>query len=575
MKTALTISILLLAAAGGYAQSGWTHITDPNNPVVTFTHPGIYKGAAWIDFDNDGDIDLFAAPRFLFRNDGNTTFTQVATIIGSTTQQNPSGCSWADLDNDGNIDCILSQYPSGLYKNNGNGTFTNLTAQVDSLVNYASWGCAIGNMNNDALPDLVYAHAAGFHTNAPTRPSRLVKSTGSGFTGTALNGYAFTDSLKPFTVPYWSDYDMDGDMDLFVASGPGGTLGPDFCYRNMKIETGLDTLYRMTTELFATQLQDGQCYNFIDADNDGDLDLCLTNYAGAATRFYVNTAGIFTSANAPFTGVNVQNLSNNWGDFDNDGDLDVLITNDNQLTKFYANNGSGTFSYQSNVLAAPAGAAGVTNGDFDNDGDLDIFLHGLNNAKGLYRNDSFATGNNWFSLKLTGVVSNRSAIGAFVKVKATVNGQPVWQIREVNAQNSFQSQNDLRVHIGLKDATVIDSLVITWPNSPPAYFTSLPVSQFYELQEGGTLAAAVHETTKERLTFTVFPNPAVDELNVKLNELHDKDFTWQISDTAGRAVMKGNYRQRKPINIQQLKPGSYIIRVEGKNTAGAVVFTKL
>src|SRR3954463_7142689 len=96
-----------------FAQGGFTKIVDPLNPVTTFTTPGYYKGAAWIDFDNDNDLDLFASPNFLFRNDGNGIFTQLVSPFGFTAMQNPGGSSWADLNGDGFIDCIIAQYPSG------------------------------------------------------------------------------------------------------------------------------------------------------------------------------------------------------------------------------------------------------------------------------------------------------------------------------------------------------------------------------------------------------------------------------------------------------------------------------
>ena len=550
-----------------FAQGGFNKVVDPANPVTVFTTPGFYKGAAWIDFDNDNDLDLFASPNLLFRNDGNGVFVQLTNPFGFTPGQNPGGSSWADLNHDGLIDCIIAQYPSNVYLNNGNGSFTNISSQIPNLNGFPAWACAIGDWNKDAYPDFVFAHAANFHPAGPF-PSKLYLNTNASVTPQYITGYTLTDSTRPYTVPYWSDYDLDGDMDLFVASGPGGSPGPDFCYKNLKMETGLDSLQRMTTELFATQLQDGQCYNFIDYDNDGDLDLCLTNYSGAQTRFYINSGGTYSLQTMPFTG-QTNNLANDWGDFDNDGDLDVIITNDAAPAKYYMNNGNGTFAPAINL--GVAGGCGITNGDYDNDGDLDLFIHGNGNARALFRNDSAATGNHWINIKCTGTASNRSALGTIVKLKATINGNSYWQMREISAQNSFQSQNDLRVHFGLGNATVIDSLIIKYPLGTPETFANVASDVFYCNEEGTQslcMVASLKENN-ETENISLYPNPVNDELHVEIKN-HDSRQILKLSvmDACGRITEIRNYKPGKQsltFNTRKLSAGIYILKAEGKD----------
>jgi hypothetical protein len=184
----------------------------------------------------------------------------------------------------------------------------------------------------------------------------------------------------------------------------------------------------MTSELFAIQIQDGQCFNFVDYDNDGDFDLCLTNYYSAPTRFYKNNGGTYLSIPTPFTTATT-NIANCWGDYDNDGDLDVIITNDNQITRYYRND-NGVFVFLSNGLSTPTATNGAANADYDNDGDLDVFFNGVGNngnttSVGLYRNDTVAGNRKWVNIKLTGTASNKSALGAIVRLKSTINGQPV------------------------------------------------------------------------------------------------------------------------------------------------------
>ena len=579
MKKYLTLILTLCIVSHNLnAQSGFNKIVDTLNSATTFITPGIYKGAAFIDFDNDNDLDLFASPNFLFRNDGNGTFVQLPNPFGFTPQQLNGGSSWGDLNNDGFIDCIIASYPSGVYLNNGNGTFTDISTQIPNLNGFPAWACSIGDWNKDAFPDFVFAHAANFHPVGPY-PSKLYLNNSAAVLPQYITGYTLTDSTKPYTVPYWSDYDLDGDMDLFVASGPGGTAGPDFCYKNLKVETGSDTLQRMTTELFTTQLQDGQCYNFIDSDNDGDLDLCLTNYAGAASRFYVNNAGIYTILST-FPS-QPQSLSNDWGDFDNDGDLDLFVTNQVQTTKYYMNNGNGTFASAINFGAA--GGSGVINGDYDNDGDLDIFIHGSGNARALFRNDSAAaTANHWINIKCTGTFSNKSAIGTIVKLKATINGNSYWQMREINAQNSFQSQNDLRVHFGLGNATVVDSLIIKYSSGTTEIITNVSPDIFYCNQEGtGSLCivTGLNEMNEVENNIKVYPNPATDILNIELKKKTSKTvMRITILNACGQIIKTTNcsvVNQSININTSTLSPGMYLIHVEGNDFKNDTKFIKV
>ncbi|MEP7169179.1 MAG: FG-GAP-like repeat-containing protein [Bacteroidota bacterium] len=564
----LSAIVLILSGNTLFGQGGFTKVVDPGNPVTTFTSPGAYKGAAWVDYDNDGDLDLFASPNFLFRNDGNGVFVQLTNPFGFTALQNPGGSSWADLNHDGFIDCIIAQKPSGVYLNNGNGTFTNISSQISNFNTFPAWACAIGDWNKDAFPDFVFAHAAGFLTPGPF-PSKLYLNTNAAVTPQYITGITLTDSTKPYTVPYWSDYDLDGDMDLFVASGPGGSPGPDFCYKNLKVETGLDSLQPMTSELFVQQLQDGQCYNFVDYDNDGDMDLCLTNYSGAQTRFYINSGGVYTLQTMPFT-AQTGNLTNDWADFDNDGDIDVLITNDQQLTKYYRNNGNGTFATA--ISLGIAGGCGITNGDYDNDGDLDLFIHGTGNARALFRNDSVYN-NNWVNIKCTGITSNTSAIGTIVKLKVTINGSAVWQLREINAQNSFQSQNDLRVHFGLGNATVIDSIIIKYSSGQIATLTNIAVNNFYCHEEGTNslcLATGIKEMKNNSSDLSIYPNPSDSFINTKSKNNSKIDY-WQIFDSTGKIISFG---KNLKIDVSKMTPGNYFLRIISDKKINTFPFIK-
>ena len=456
----------------------FTQITDNSNPIVSSSFPQNYSGAAWIDIENDGDLDLSTTSNSLFRNEGDGTFTSIESGIGSNQEaQTGSGVSWADFDNDGYIDCAIAGNPTTLYRNLGDGTFTEFTGKdVRPDLQYRTWACSWGDYDNDGYVDLVAAHPRGF-LGSPI-PSLLYKSLGAGaFDRDTL--FEFTTELAPYTVATWSDYDLDNDLDLFIGSGPAsGTPARDYLYRNMLSETGTASLERIDDQPMGTDLQDGQVWNWIDYDNDGDLDGYITNYGGAPNRFYINNNGTYESVNNELT-FNGQYLANTWGDVDNDGDLDVFITGDTD-NRFYLNNGDGTFTRVNNVINSQASSVGASLGDYDNDGDLDLFISGQ--ISGLYRNDT-ENSNSWINISLKGTVSNRSAIGAKVRAKAVINGEPVWQIREVSAQNSFNSQNSLRLHFGFSDAEIVDSVIVYWPSGGTTVSTELAVNQFLEFTE--------------------------------------------------------------------------------------------
>lgn len=493
-----------------YAQSAFTRITDPTNPVVVFANTAApYKGLAWIDVDGDNLPDLFMSQRFLFHNDGSGQFTELNNIPGAQSGQIAAGSSWGDLDNDGDPDCITASANSALHINGGDGTtFSIATSTVPDLIGFPAWDCVVADVDNNGLLDLLFVHAENFHNTGPF-PCKFYLQTSAGVFE-QQTGYEFTDGNDPYTIPTWTDYDLDGDLDLFIGSGPGGSTGPDYRYKNLLKENGLFGLQRITAAPF-NLLEDGQVYNFIDYDNDGDMDGMLTNYAGVKSRFWKNNNGVYTLTNMPFTTTANAYLSNTWGDVDNDGDLDVLLSVDGtRQVRLYRNNGSGGFLPLEIAGSADTTTCSIGLADFDNDGDLDFATNGPLGGRALFRNDNLTNGRNWVAFKLVGVNSNRSAIGARIRVKATINGQPVWQIREVLAHNSFQTQNDLRQHVGLNDAVSIDSLEIRWPSGLVQQFGTQEVNRFYNITEGEPpvdISVGIVDPSREKPSFEVFPNP--------------------------------------------------------------------
>lgn len=563
MKLLFFVLATLFSSLPLFAQGGWRHVDDDDNDISAYSTIRNYTGAAFADINNDGLTDIFAAPFSVFLNNGNGKFTK-STPVPFSPQSGTSGCSWADIDNDGDNDLVIACTPSRVFLNDGIGNFISVTNVFEGLSSYGSFGCAIGDMDGNSNLEIIFAHANGFHPSQPT-PCKLFIGSQTGFSYTLSTGYPFTDMLGPYTNPYWSDFDMDGDMDLFIATGPAGSAGLDFCYKNMKKETGKDSLQRMTTELFAAQTQDGQCYGFVDVDNDGDLDLCLTNYFGVGSRLYINDKGTYSLKTTPFTTA-ATNLANCWGDYDNDGDLDVIITNDNAPVKYYRNDGGANFTYLPNGLSTPTATCSAVNADYDNDGDLDVFINGIGNngatvSVGLYRNDTVAGQRSWVNFALAATKTNHSALGTIVKTRATIQGQPVWQMREITAQSSFQGQNDIRVHFGLNDALTVDSLIIIWASGVTERYGNIPAKRFYRITEGVDFTTAVDEQPAGA-DIGIYPNPAGSAVTVGLPQLPAEGTMYVITDATGRKVLTGMIEsQQQQINVSALSAGLYAIRI--------------
>ena len=580
----LNLVVLFLFAKGSFAQN-FVKVTDPNNPVVTETLSGNYFGTSWVDIDNDRLLDLFINRKVIFKNLGSGNFVKLETAMAN--QNTNIGNSWSDYNNDGLLDCFVTSTGgpfSYLFKNEGNGVMSKiLSGDIGDTLSNTGWGCAWADYNNDGFTDLFIAAANGFGN--VFHPNRFLKNNGNG-SFTRLEVAGLTDTLAPFTIPIWSDYDQDGDMDLFIGSGPGGSTSTDFLYKNMLTETGTADLVRLMTAPMATDQLDGQVWNWIDYDNDGDLDGFITNYANnVPNNLYRNNNGVYERMLAAQVGNIVSDigsyLANVWGDFDNDGDLDCFITRDGgQQSRYYNNNGNGTFTRMDSleVVTLSGGNYGATAGDYDNNGTLDLFVTGSTNSKGLFKNE-LVNGNKWINIKCIGSgpvnnLSNAAAIGTRIKAKATINGNAVWQQREVSSQNSFNSMNMLNVHMGFGNATVIDSLIIIWPRGLKEVYTNVGLDQFYNATEGqGIVSGIVMESQILPEGFLLeqnYPNPFNPSTKIKFSIPSDHSnslFSLKIYDILGKEM--------QTLFTQKFSPGSYSYDFNGSDLSSGIYFYSL
>ncbi len=470
-KLQLIVLIVLLAALLiGTQVSAVTFTKVTTGPVVT--SGGDSRSANFIDYDNDGDIDLFitngpAPPgevNFLFQNDGAGNFTR---ILGDTlvNTKNPGdGATWADYDNDGDPDVYVATWWNArnpFFTNDGDGTFTRVgSGHVATITSYSEAG-SWGDYDGDGKLDLYVCNSFGALNNF------LYHNDGGG-TLTQVTGVPPTADTDTSRVGIWGDYDNDGDLDLFVANEAAAR--PDRLYRN----DGGGALTKITTGPEVTDLNVSFGASWADYDNDLDLDLLVVNHANQNEKLYRNDGGgVFTS----IAGISIvtsggYSIGSAWGDIDNDGDLDLYVANGfggpgGDQNFLFENNNDGTFTkINTGAQSTDFGwSYGCAFGDIDNDGDLDLAVakcFGASENEALYVNDG--NSNHWITLKLTGLASNWSAIGARVTLKATIGGSPRWQMREVTAQSGYSGQNQIDPHFGLGDATMIDSIVVRWPS---------------------------------------------------------------------------------------------------------------
>lgn len=448
---------------------------------------GDSRSVNWIDYDNDGDLDLFIsngpsgkANCFLYKNEGNGTFSKITNLSIVNDPGSYDGSTWADYDNDGYIDAFTATWygqQNSLHRQR-NGVFEEtFPKEISKDFTYsetASWG----DYDNDGFVDLYLANSSVNLSNF------LYHNNGDGTFTKILHGSIVTDASPSRSVD-WCDFDNDGDLDLFVANEGGANSS---LYWN----NGDGNFVGETSGAIVNDGGDSFGSSVADIDNDGDVDVLVVNHANENEFLYRN------NGNKTFTKITEGAVVNSvaysvgsaFGDLDNDGDLDLMVTNafagNSQVKNFlYLNNGDGTFvKVDSGVVSTDLGwSYGVAFGDYDRDGDLDIatancFSANQNNS--LYKN--MGNSNKWLTIKAVGKVSNFSAIGAKVKVKATINGKAVWQLRLVAGQSGYCGQN-LESHFGLGDASVIDSLVVIFPSGQTIIQTNISPNQYLTISE--------------------------------------------------------------------------------------------
>jgi hypothetical protein len=497
-------------------------------------------GGLFFDFDNDGWQDVFLvdggslvdaatarrARHRLFRNRGNGTFEDVTARSGIGHSQYGMGACAADYDNDGFIDLYVTNVGANtLYHNNGGKSFTDVTRAAGVGSSSFAASCAFADVDRDGYVDL-------FVTNYVD--ARLDNNVFCGDTAARIRVYCHPLNFAPLTSVLYhnngngtftdisqkagigqhkgnglgvviGDYDDDGWPDIFVAND----TTPNFLYHNEGGGIFKEVALASGVSVAADgRPRAGMGTDFGDYDNDGRLDLFVTNHELETHTLFRNLGrGLFAETTTE-SGIGVETLpyvgfGTQFLDFDNDGDLDLAIVNGHvmndsghfrpgskeaQRKLLFRNEGSGRFKEVGRTagpgFAVEAVGRMLAAGDYDNDGAPDLLIVNNGGAAELLRNGG-GTHNNAVLLKLVGTRSNRSAIGA--RVHLTAGGRT--QLREVKAGSGYLGQGDLRLHIGVGRAAQVTRIEIRWPSGSTEVVQNAPVNAVLTITEGRGITA--------------------------------------------------------------------------------------
>lgn len=458
-------------------QSGNDVVVYVNNegvfdgPFSVAPNSGEAKSAVWVDYDNDGDYDLFVTRKHgafsLYHNNGDIfDLVDVTELAGlPLTNFETYAASWADVNRDGHLDLYIANYNSDgitnlLFMSNGDGTFTEISAS--SLANDGSWYSFLGfflDYNYDRWPDL-------YVINDRLEVSNHIYRNDSGSFVPATEELGLTDHFFAMNAST-ADYDHDGHMDLYVSNNPFG-----------------NRLYRQNEDLTYTDVAE-------------ELGVAVFDHSWSAL----------------------------WIDYNNDSyeDLHVACSpfwNQPGQNRFFKNNGDGTFTEQTSdagLNTDKGWSHSTAMGDFNNDGYADFFV--VNDApyfSKLWQAETHS--NNYLKVFLEGTASNRDGIGTWLHL--FVNGDQL--IRYTHIGEGYMTQNSATKIFGLGEAELADSLHVLWPSGHTDRFYDLPANTTQHLVEGSGASFELTAST------TV----VCDGESVLLQPLVEGTYTWSTGEVS-------------------------------------------
>ncbi|MDE0468285.1 MAG: CRTAC1 family protein [Candidatus Poribacteria bacterium] len=487
------------------------------------------SGGALFDFDNDDDLDLYLVQgnslsvstepppkNRLYRNDGGI-FVDITESANVGDTGYGLGAVAADYDGDGNRDLYITNLGKNvLYRNNGDGTFTNVTEQAQVGCPLLSASAAFADIDRDGDLDLyvcnyveyaletdipcyykntlrIYCGPNEYHGIADV----LYRNNGDGtFTDITKSAGVYEPTTRGLGVVF-TDVNNNGWVDIYVAND----MSPNTLFMNQGDGTFREEGVLRGVAFNGDGIANGSMgIDAGDYDNDGDIDLWVSNFSLEANCLMQNDgSGYFEDVTFDTNLADPSFYSLGFGtrfiDFDNDGWLDLLVGNghiwDNveqidakmsyaQPVQLFRNRGGTPQSHTGfTEITAEAGldkthyvVRGMLFGDIDRDGDVDVVLCQSNRPTVILSNE-VGNANAWLTVKLVGTDGNTDAIGAQVQLEA--GGMTF--LREVICGASYLSGNDLRICFGLGDATRVDNLQIRWHNGSTQKLEELPIRQ--------------------------------------------------------------------------------------------------
>ena len=493
-------------------------------------------GVAWIDYDQDGLLDLYlvqsaateaykpARPlrSALYHNNGDGTFTDVTekARVGGQGHYG-QGVAVGDFNNDGFPDLYVTGYGSAiLYRNNGDGTFSDVTAQA-GVADDGNWSSSAGwfDFDKDGWLDLVVTnyidwspktnlwcgeHKPGFRSYCNPNNYRGQKTTlyhnnhDGTFTDVSEKSGVGNAESKGMSMVL-ADLNNDGWPDIAIAND----TWPNFLFENNHDGTFTDV--SLISGLAASEdgrYEAGMGIDAADVDGDGNLDIYITHLDFELNRLYHNNGdGTFSDATYS-SGIGnkailLSGVAAKFIDYDNDGWPDILQANGAMLDNvqlyhslvsykepllMFRNLGHGKFEKVSESLGPdfnrPMAGRGLATADFFNDGQVGIAVNCRGEAPLILRNAG--TPNHWVEILLIGAKSNRDGIGSLLKLSSG----GVVQVDQAKGGTSYMSASDPRIHFGLGKRSKIDSLQITWPSGQVDKLTSVPIDTILAVKEG-------------------------------------------------------------------------------------------
>lgn len=558
--------ILILYFNYSFAQVAFSNQAEALGIEIICGNTLFGNGISFYDYDNDGWDDLTVATangdpvRFYKNINGN--FVEQTLNIANNNWRNKQ-VNWVDIDNDGDNDLFITSDTeiNRLYENLGNMILEDITISSgmlnDVLVTYgASWG----DYNNDGFLDVFLSNRDN------TIPNVLYKNNGDNTFSLANTEAGLINTGTLSFCSAFIDYNKDGFQDIYVANDK--VANPNTMYKNNGdgtfTEVGLETGTDITIDAMSVTVEDFNA--------DGWPDIYVTNDVVGNVFLKNNGDGTFTDI-AQTTNTTMNSVA--WGavflDAENDGDLDIYASAEHNgtvtgyLSSAFFNNENGIFDLNNSAIPGDF-AISYSNaiGDVNNDGYPEISVNNINHSNIFLWQNNTSTFNNWLKINLEGTISNRNGIGSLIELSA--NGDK--QYRYTCLGEGYLAQNSGSEFFGIADATTIDYVRVTWLSGiEDIYYNVLP-NQSLKIVEGSSLSISEFS----RPSISVYPNPVSNILYIN-SKLDNYDL--QITNVIGKDLKIPELKiLNNGIDVSMLDSGIYFLKITSQERKEIIRFIK-